>query len=275
MKSVVSKDLASKCLKQGSLVLLHRFSNYNDLIDVYEDLERPYVALGVSVGVKPEDYGIVTSWVEEVGARIVCIDVAHCDHKLAHDMVRHIRKYNDVLLIAGNVCTYEATRDLFNRGVDVVKVGIGNGAACTTRMMTGCGVPAFTALMDCYQAKLDFEFANPGRRVSIIADGGIKAPKDACIALTRADLVMMGWEFAQCQEAHNHGFYQGSSTYKSHYVEGITKKYYVERTVDEVYNRYHDGIRSCCSYLGSHNLAGIKEAQYTIVSQSEQLRDRK
>lgn len=284
MKSVVSRRLALECLKHGSLTLMHRFSDYNDLAEVYDlvglglaqcsSLEWQDL-FGVSVGVKTEDYQLVDRWVSDFHTRIICVDVAHGDHELSRRMVGYINeKYPDVLIIAGNVCTVQGAMSLWEKGADVVKVGVGPGSACTTRLMTGCGYPQFTALEHIYHSKKSMEYYHPKRKFSIIADGGIVHPGDAAKALIFADLVMMGGVFAECVEAENEGVYQGSSTYKSSYKEGTTLHTEVCETVDNVYNKFHDGIRSACSYVGVDSLYNLKGADYVQVSSSEQHRDR-
>lgn len=101
-------------------------------------------------------------------------------------MTKYIsKKYPNVLLIVGNVATKEATKALFNAGADVVKVGIGAGSICSTRVETGNGIPQLSAIMDCAEAKKEFNDKY------LISDGGITTPGDVAKALVFADMVMV------------------------------------------------------------------------------------
>jgi IMP dehydrogenase len=126
----------------------------------------------------------------------VCFDIAHGhDSRLLKVIYKLKSKYPELDIIAGNICTHEAYRDLVNAGATAVKVGIGPGAACTTRMVTGFGVPQFTALRDIVEAKKKL-------KVPIIADGGIRNSRDIVIALAAgADSVMIGKLFALTNES--------------------------------------------------------------------------
>jgi len=126
------------------------------------------------------------------------LDIAHghADHCLA--MVRRLRsEFPAAQIIAGNVATREGARDLAEAGADAIKVGIGPGSICTTRIVTGFGVPQLTAIMDSVQG-----VADTGRDLPIIADGGIRVSGDLVKALAAgADTVMIGSLFAGCEEA--------------------------------------------------------------------------
>src|SRR5215213_2713222 len=133
-----------------------------------------------------------------VQARVDClvIDTAHGHSSRVVEAVREIkRRYSDVQLIAGNVGTAEGTRELINAGVDAVKVGIGPGSICTTRVVTGAGVPQITAIRDSVEAA-------KGTGVPIISDGGVKFSGDVAKAIASgADVVMIGSLFAGTEEA--------------------------------------------------------------------------
>lgn len=134
----------------------------------------------------------------EAGADVIVLDIAHghADHCLA--MVRRLRsEFPAAQIIAGNVATREGARDLAEAGADAIKVGIGPGSICTTRIVTGFGVPQLTAIMDSVQG-----VADTGRDLPIIADGGIRVSGDLVKALAAgADTVMIGSLFAGCEEA--------------------------------------------------------------------------
>ncbi|MBP2158890.1 MULTISPECIES: IMP dehydrogenase [Asticcacaulis] len=147
----------------------------------------------------------------EAGADVVVIDTAHGHSSLVGEAVRRIkREYNHVQIVAGNVATYDATRSLIDAGADAVKVGIGPGSICTTRMVAGVGVPQLTAIIDSARAARD-------TGVPVIADGGIKLSGDLAKAIAAgASSAMLGSMFAGTEEAPGEVIlYQGRS-YKSY-----------------------------------------------------------
>src|SRR3954451_2081006 len=144
-----------------------------------------------------------------VGARVDClvIDTAHIHSSRVIEAVREIKKnYPDLDLIAGNVATADGTRELIDAGVDAVKVGIGPGSICTTRVVTGAGVPQITAIQSCVAAARE-------AKVPIIADGGVKFSGDVAKAMAAgADVVMIGSLFAGTEESPGELIlYQGRS----------------------------------------------------------------
>ncbi len=125
-----------------------------------------------------------------------CIDVAHGHSDRMFQFIQELKRtHPDKEIIAGNVCTAMAYHDLVNAGADAVKVGVGPGAACTTRMVTGFGVPQLSAIYDC--AKIAEKL-----RVPLIADGGIRNSRDVVLALAAgASTVMIGKLFAMTSES--------------------------------------------------------------------------
>ncbi|MER3427395.1 MAG: IMP dehydrogenase [Pyrinomonas sp.] len=150
---------------------------------------------------------------ELVRARVDClvIDTAHGHSTRVIEAVREIkRRHPEVSLVAGNVATAEATRELIEAGVDAVKVGVGPGSICTTRVVTGAGVPQLTAIHDCATAAR-------GTGVPIIADGGIKFSGDIAKAIAAgADVVMIGSLFAGTEEAPGELILYQGRTFKAY-----------------------------------------------------------
>ena len=147
----------------------------------------------------------------EAGADVVVIDTAHGHSSQVMAAVTRIkREHNHVQIVAGNVATYDATRALIDAGADAVKVGIGPGSICTTRMVAGVGVPQLTAILDCARAARD-------SGAPVIADGGIKLSGDLAKAIAAgASTAMLGSMFAGTEEAPGEVIlYQGRS-YKSY-----------------------------------------------------------
>lgn len=273
MRDVASYELLSEAMKNDAMCLLHRFSPVEIISEIYEDLISTdingYRKVGISVGVKEEDYDRVDMYVN-AGCEILCVDVAHAHSKACIDMCMYIASvYPDVLLIAGNVCTRDAADALYDIGVDIVKCGLGNGAVCTTRTVAGVGVPQASALRAVCEAW------RPGK--GIIADGGIRYPGDVmkCLALG-ADMVMVGNLLARTVEAGNGGSYEGSSRMSGSYIEGVSKPVKPEFIVDEVFENIHRGVRSGMSYLNCRTLNELhaKDVKFVRVSASESRRDR-
>lgn len=190
MDSVISEEMADILIEYGSLPIFHRFSE----VDKQKKWVKKYgQKMFISCGIqKLKD----TQELLDLGARGVCIDVAHGHSEKMIDFIKEIKKtHPKAEVIAGNVCTPMAYHDLVNAGADAVKVGVGPGAACTTRIVTGFGVPQFTAVYDC--AKIAEKL-----RVPLIADGGIRNSRDVVLALAAgASTVMIGKLFALTKES--------------------------------------------------------------------------
>ena len=159
--------------------------------------ERGRLRVGAAIGVKPEDIERAGALLD-AGADLLVLDIAHghADHCIA--MVEALRKqYPQAQIVAGNVATAAGARELAEAGASAIKVGIGPGSICTTRIVTGFGVPQLTAIMDSVDGLRSAGFALP-----VIADGGIKTSGDVVKALAAgADSVMIGSLFAGCEEA--------------------------------------------------------------------------
>ena len=177
-----------------------------------DDLGR--LRVGAAVGVSKDTEARVEALVE-AQADVICIDTAHGHSKGVLDVVASIReKYPDIQLMAGNVATAAGTRALIERGVDAVKVGIGPGSICTTRVVTGCGVPQITAVADC--AAEAYKYGIP-----IVADGGIRYSGDVAKAIaTGAHSVMIGSIFAGTTESPGERILWEGRSYKAYRAMG-------------------------------------------------------
>ncbi len=190
MDTITGLQMANLMTEVGGLGILHRFVSIEDNVAMVEGLmDRKRVGFSIGIG----DAGIQRAEaLIAAGCEICCVDVAHGHSKEVNRTVRALReKYRgNILVIAGNVATYAGADYLAAAGADVIKVGIGSGSVCTTRIKTGYGVPQWTAIQDC--RKVD----RP-----IIADGGIRCPADAVKALAAgAALVMLGGMLAGTEE---------------------------------------------------------------------------
>lgn len=163
---------------------------------------------GAAVGVSSDSPERVEALVA-ARADIICIDTAHGHSKNVINMVKHVRqKYKDVIIVAGNVVTAEGTEELIKSGADVIKVGVGPGSICTTRVVAGVGVPQISAIMKCAAAAKKFN-------KTIIADGGIKFSGDIAKALALgANTVMIGNLLAGAEESPGETILYQGRTYK-------------------------------------------------------------
>lgn len=279
MKNVTETAMVSRLSELGGLAILHRFFENDEalLLVFLNSVVKacvPQERLGASIGVQEKDKHLAAKLVE-AGCKIICIDVAHGDSKLAFAMTEYIAKtYPEVLLIAGNVATGAAANRLALHGANVVKVGIGPGSICSTRIETGNGVPQLTALEDVYKASL----RSPGdRKFKIIADGGISKAGDIVKALCFSDAVMLGSMLAGTDEAPGNAFigadgkrykqYEGSSTHKNKHVEGVRALVPAKGPVDAIIDHLMAGLRSGCSYQGCDNLVDLKkDPQFVAIS---------
>lgn len=277
MKTVTGGTMAARIADSNGLAILHRFMSLEEQLKTSIDLIKTYNAknIGVSIGVKPNDKEAVARFAG-AGVKILCIDIAHGDSNQCADMVSWIKEnHRELFVIAGNVATGEGAIRLWKAGANVVKVGVGPGSLCTTRVETGNGVPQLTALMDVAEAReriITFYRAKDElgtrRQFPFISDGGIKNAGDVVKALCFADMVMIGNMFAGCEETPGHVInidgrpykeYVGSSTHKTNHIEGVAAIVPYKGTVDNVMTKILEGLRSGCSYQGASNLTELKD----------------
>lgn len=239
-------------------------------------------AVGITANVLDRVDALVKAHVD-----VVVLDSAHGHSVNVLNCVKMIKeKYPDLPVIAGNVATGEATRDLIEAGADAVKVGIGPGSICTTRVVAGIGVPQVTAVMNCYEVAKEYG-------IPIIADGGIKYSGDMTKAIAAgANVCMMGSIFAGCDESpgtfelyqgRKYKVYRGMGSIaamengsKDRYFQSDAKKLvpegvegrvaykgYVEDTVFQMLG----GLRAGMGYCGAHNIKELQEnSQFVKIS---------
>ena len=239
-------------------------------------------AIGVTGDALERASALVDAKVDVLG-----IDTAHGHSRGVIQMVSKIKSaFPDVTVIAGNVATADATRELIEAGADVVKVGIGPGSICTTRVVAGVGVPQITAIMDCYEAAKE-------SGIPIIADGGIKYSGDMTKAIAAgANVCMMGSMFAGCDEApgtfelyqgRKYKVYRGMGSLaamengsKDRYFqenakklvpEGVEGRVAYKGNVEDTVFQLVGGIRSGMGYCGCPTIEDLKQnGQFVKIS---------
>lgn len=283
----ISMDEAIKLMEFGKVEKLPIVDDDNKLKglitikDINKAREYPNSAkdsndrllVGAAVGITDDMMERVDALVE-ANVDVITLDTAHGHSKNVISSVKKIKeKYPDLQIIAGNVATADATRDLIEAGADCIKVGIGPGSICTTRVVTGIGVPQITAIIDCSKEARK-------HNIPIIADGGIKYSGDITKALASgANVIMAGSLFAGAEETPGETILYEGRQYKEYrgmgslaamkdgsgdrYFQTNTKKYVPEGVegrvsykgpVGEVVYQMMGGLRSGMGYVGSQNL---------------------
>ena len=195
MDTVTESELAIALSTAGGFGTIHRFVDAATQADEVAAVTDAGERCGAAIGID-EDYVARAEAVLDAGAACIVVDVAHGHLERCLDAVADLRAaFPEAEIVAGNVATKAGVRDLAAAGADAVKVGIGPGSHCTTRVVAGAGVPQLTAVDDCADAAAELG-------VRTIADGGIRSSGDAVKALMAgADAVMMGSLFAGTEEA--------------------------------------------------------------------------
>jgi IMP dehydrogenase len=207
--------------------------------------------VGAAVGITADTLERAAALIA-AGVDVVIVDTAHGHSAGVIEMVKRIRAKYDVDIIAGNVATAQATRDLIKAGVDGVKVGIGPGSICTTRVVAGVGVPQVTAIMDCVKVAAR-------SKVPIIADGGIKQTGDIAKAIVAgADSIMIGGLFAGVDESPGEKVLYEGRSYKVYRGMGSlpamkegSKDRYFQDAEDDIQKLVPEGIEGRVPFKGA------------------------
>ena len=254
----------------------------------YKKIKSIYKNIALSVGIKKEDFDNLDKLLKEFNfIKFICIDVANGYSERFSKFIKSVRdKYPTKTIIAGNVVTADMTQELVLNGADIVKVGIGPGSVCTTRIQTGVGYPQLSAVMECADAA-------HGLGAHIIADGGCTCPGDVAKGFGGgADFVMLGGMLAGHDEGKgkvvkNNGskfieFYGSSSleANKKHYgglsdyrsSEGRIVRVKYRGKIKDTISNILGGIRSSCTYVGAPSLKQLSKCT-TFVRVSNQFND--
>ena len=288
MDTVTEYEMAATLMEMGGVGCLHRFMSIEDQVqqvrklDAYinSDPTLQHLPIMAAVGVVG-DYLDRAVALEEVGCNIILVDVAHGHHSNMENAIKELKanlEDNVTDIIAGNIATAAAADDLIAWGADGLRVGIGGGSLCTTRVKTGFGVPNVTSIEDVFEI-------SDSAGVPIMADGGIKSSGDIAKALAvGADCVMVGSLLAGTKESPGAIIetpaglfkrYRGSASLetkvthgqKERNVEGESTTIPFKGGVKFIINGLTDGIRSAFSYAGSDNaLDYFVNTDYNIVT---------
>ena len=271
MDTVTDYEMCLEMDRLGGMGFLHRFKPSYEIANTIQWFrkERPSGTIGASIGATG-DYLEDTQLYVDSGAQVILIDVAHGHHILVKEAMKRIK--NEVKghfnLLSGTIVTKEAARDLCEWGADGIRVGIGNGSLCSTRVQTGVGVPTITSLLDVVSIADEYD-------IPVMADGGIRSPGDVCKGLgTGADTVMLGSLLSGTKESPGEitktGIwpnetlqkkYRGSASLESKQdrgedknVEGYSKVVPYKGKTKRIINDIMDGVKSSMSYVGAGNI---------------------
>ena len=279
MDCVTGVDMAIAMAKYGGISFYPRFAPPSvQAAEVKKIIDQGFPVVP-AVGIKPTEDERVDLLVA-AGAKIITVDVAHGHQESCLDFVRYVKKkYPEIEIIAGVVGTYLGTRDLFLAGADAVRIGVGPGSICTTRIITGSGVPQITALLSAYRAAEEFQ--RP-----IIADGGTRNSGDEVKALAAgANAVVIGSQLAGSDECpveiikingkdykpynastskteKEKQFSENKTDKSANYinqVEGIESFVPCRGPVANILSQLENGLRSGLSYSGAQNIEELHQ----------------
>ena len=281
MDTVTESKMAIAIAKEGGIGIIHRNLNIKSQTKEIIRVKKKKLIVGAAVGTNYEDIERARSLIDS-GCDLIVIDTAHGHSKKVINTLLKLKKINSKIPICvGNIATGEAAKRLYNSGADIIKVGIGPGSICTTRMVAGIGVPQISAIMDVKRVL-------KSRKVKIISDGGIKFSGDIVKALAAgADAIMMGSIFAGTEESPGKKFkvkgklykqYRGMGSIgamssgsanryfqknfkdKSKFVpEGVEGRVEFKGNVSKIIYQLKGGLRSSMGYIGAKNLLQLKK----------------
>jgi len=274
MDTVTEDEMAWAIYDEGGLGIIHRYNTIEEQVILVKK-RRGFKAAAIGV---TGDCEARASALFDAGIHYLCLDVAHGHHALVKNALKTLRDVfgDKVHLMAGNVATLKAFNDLADWGADSIRVGIGGGSICSTRINTGHGVPTFQSIHDCSYSNRD---------AKLIADGGIKNSGDIVKALAAgADFVMLGSMLAGADESPGEIFTSGNKKYKvyrgmasrsaqmdwrgqSSSPEGISTTIPYKGPVADILQDIAGNVRSGFSYTGARDLREF-QSKATFLSQT-------
>ena len=306
MTTIGTLDMYKVLSTYKIITALHKFHKLQDLLDYNKEnseskLNPDYFM--ISTGIGDDDYKNLTLILDNFECKFICVDIANGYISKFNEFCKILRaEYPEKIILAGNVCTSEGIVLLNELEIDIVKVGIGGGSACTTRIQTGIGMPQLSCILECVQEckeynRVNFEIyyeydQDKHNKAFILSDGGITCPGDLAKAFgAGADFVMIGGAFAGHDEnpgqivtdeksGTKHKFFYGmSSSYamKNNYAannntdyrssEGRELKVEYKGALKNTIENYLGGLRSACTYTNSANLEELAlNTKFIIVN---------
>ena len=291
MDTVTESSMAIAMAQEGGIGVIHRNLNIQKQSSEVKKVKNKKLLVGAAVGTNKEDFERAKALIDS-GADLIVIDTAHGHSKKVLKTLSKLKKIKSKIpLCVGNIATGEAAKKLYNSGADIIKVGIGPGSICTTRMVAGIGVPQISAIMDVKKALNK-------KNIKIISDGGIKFSGDIAKALAAgADAIMMGSIFAGTDESPGKKFKSGGKTFKqyrgmgsigamsagsanryfqsnfkdkSKFVpEGVEGRVEYKGKVSKIIYQLQGGLRSSMGYIGAKSLKEInKRAKFIKITKA-------
>ena len=287
MDTVTESKMAIAIAKAGGMGVIHRNLDIKTQVSEIRKVKKYSLKVGAAVGASEKEFIRAKEIINE-GVDLIVVDTAHGHTKKVGEIIKYIKKSknNKIALCAGNIATPEAAKFLIKLGVDIIKVGIGPGSICTTRLVAGIGVPQLSAI-------LSVRNGIENKKVKIISDGGIKYSGDLAKAFAAgADAVMIGSLFAGTNEtpgklikkngklfksfrgmgsvgAMNKGsadrYFQKKQKDMSKYVpEGVEGFVKYKGDVGSIIYKLVGGLKSSMGYLGSKNIIGLRNKPHFV-----------
>jgi len=291
MDTVTESKMAIAIAKEGGMGIIHRNLNIKDQSNEVRTVKKNKLYVGAAIGTNKEDIERARSLISNE-VDLIVIDTAHGHSEKVLKTLSKIKKIvKNIPVCVGNVATGDAAKKLYNSGADIIKVGIGPGSICTTRMVAGIGVPQISAIMEVKKALNK-------KKIKIISDGGIKFSGDIAKALAAgADAIMMGSIFAGTDESPGKKFKFKGKTYKqyrgmgsigamsagsanryfqknfrdkSKFVpEGVEGRVEYKGKVSKIIYQLQGGLRSSMGYIGAKKLEEInKKAKFVKITKA-------
>ena len=291
MDTVTESKMAISIAHAGGLGVIHRNLNIVDQTKEIKKVKKKNLLVGAAVGTNKDDLERARSLITN-GCDLIVIDTAHGHSEKVLKTLSNLKRISKKIPICvGNIATAAAAKKLYNSGADIIKVGIGPGSICTTRMVAGIGVPQISAIMEVKQVLKN-------KKIKIISDGGIKFSGDVAKALAAgADAIMMGSIFAGTYESPGKKFkikgkiykqYRGMGSIgamssgsanryfqknfkdKSKFVpEGVEGRVEYKGNVSKIIYQLKGGLRSSMGYIGAKNLSQIsKNAKFIKITKA-------
>ena len=291
MDTVTESSMSIAIAEKGGLGIIHRNLSIDVQNKEIKKVKKKNLITGAAIGTANEDI-IRAKSILDAGADLIIIDTAHGHSEKVIKTLNKIKKISaKIPICVGNIASGEAALRLYNEGADILKVGIGPGSICTTRVIAGIGVPQITAVMEVKKIMKN-------KNIKIISDGGIKFSGDIVKGLAAgADAIMMGSIFAGTDESpgkkfkYKNKFYksyrgmgsigamsEGSSNRyfqknykdKSKFVpEGVEARIFYKGSVDEILYQLQGGLRASMGYIGARTINEIqKKARFVKITKA-------